>query len=111
VADQASEAKADPELRRQLGTAAALRTTIEAVIRLKPDARLHAELSPEQTEAATQALLARVAARTGSQARDCAVLRNLGCFVVAADAPFIRELLRQPEVESAAANRQPGGEP
>jgi hypothetical protein len=35
------------------------------------------------------------------------VFRNLGRFVVSADADVVRELLNQPEVESALANRRP----
>jgi hypothetical protein len=38
---------------------------------------------------------------------DVHVFRNLGRFVVAADAAFLRELLAQPEVDSAMANRRP----
>ena len=95
---------ADAELTRQLERAAAAGTPVEAVVVLRsrrdvPD--------PAFTEALARELVDRVRDSTGREAVDVHVFRNLGRFVVAADAAFLRELLAQPEVDSALANRRP----
>ena len=95
---------ADAELTRQLERAAAAGTPVEAVVLLRsrrdvPD--------PARTEKLARELVDRVQDSTGREAVDVHVFRNLGRFVVAADAAFLRELLAQPEVDSAMANRRP----
>ena len=97
-------AGADAELTRQLNRAAAEDTPVEAVIVL----RSHRDApDPAWTEARARELVERVQDSTGRAAKDVHVFRNLGRFVVAADATFLRELLAQPEVDSALANRRP----
>ena len=96
--------RADAELTRQLERAAAAGTPVEAVVVLRsrrdvPD--------PARTEALARELVDRVQDSTGREAVDVHVFRNLGRFAVAADAAFLRELLAQPEVDSALANRRP----
>jgi hypothetical protein len=95
---------ADAELMRQLERAAAAGTPVEAVVVLRsrrdvPD--------PARTETLARELVDRVQDSTGREAVDVHVFRNLGRFVIAADAAFLRELLAQPEVDSALANRRP----
>jgi len=101
--------RADPELTRQLEQAAADNTPVEAVFVLRPPPGLAAP-APTSTETLTRKLVDRVSASTGRSAQDVHVFRNLGRFVVSADPGFIRELLAQPEVDSALANRRPDGE-
>jgi hypothetical protein len=89
---------------RQLERAAAAGTPVEAVVVLRsrrdvPD--------PARTETLARELVDRVQDSTGREAVDVHVFRNLGRFVIAADAAFLRELLAQPEVDSALANRRP----
>jgi hypothetical protein len=94
---------ADAELTRQLERAAADGTPVEAVVVLR--SRRDAP-NPARTEALARELVERVQESTGREVVDIHVLRNLGRFVVAADAVFLRELLAQPEVDSALANRR-----
>lgn len=102
-----SQKKADTELLRQLDAAAASQAVVEAVCRLRASRSSREILSPERTEVLTRKLLARVEGLVGTGARDFNVFRHLGSFVVCAEAPFVRELLKQPEIASALANRQP----
>lgn len=66
-------------------------------------------VSAEQTEEISQDVLRRVERKTGVTPEKLNVFRNLGSFVVAAQPAFVQELLEQPEIESATANRR--GEP
>ena len=100
--------KLDPELVKQLeNTAASQEKKVEAVIRLKPDDASQIVPAPERTEALTNQLIKRVKDQVGESATRYNVFRNLGSFVVSAPPSFIRELISQPEVASAAANQQP----
>jgi hypothetical protein len=101
--------RADPELTRQLERAAADDAPVEAVFVLRLP-RGRAAPDPAQTEALARELVDRVRDSTGRSVGDVHVFRNLGRFVVSADADVVRELLAQPEVESALANRRPGEE-
>jgi hypothetical protein len=94
---------ADPELLRQLDAAAAAEKPIEAVVTLKPDST-----EPQAVEDCAHRLVERVQKETGVDPHDVNVLGNLGLVMISADAPFVRALLDQPEVESAAANRRGG---
>ncbi len=98
--------RADPELTQQLDRAAAADTTVEAVFVLRPP-RGRPAPNPAQTDALARELVDRVRDSTGRSPHDVHVFRNLGRFVVAADPSFIRELLAQPEVDAALANRRP----
>lgn len=84
-------AGADPELTWQLN-AAADDTPVEAVIVLRSTGGRPAP-DPAQTQSLARELVERVRDSTGHAAEDVHVFRNLGRFVVAADATFLRELL------------------
>ncbi len=103
--------KTDPELLRQLDALAASQEPVQAVFYLRPAGALEKTLPPEQVEETTRAILERVEKRVGATAQDVNVFRNLSSFVVSAGAAFVRELLKQPEIASAMANRQPAAEP
>ena len=100
-------AKTDQELLRQLERAAASSEPIEAVFRLQPASGSQKFVPPEEVEPLTRELLARVEQKLGMGVKDLNIFRNLGSFVVSAGAPFLRELLEQPEIAAAVANRQP----
>ena|SRR2546425_1022324 len=80
---------------------------VQAWVRLKPKDSSQDAVSPDDTEASTQAVVKRVAARVGQQAHSVKVLPNLGSFIVSASPAFMRELAHQPEVESAKPTDQP----
>jgi len=102
-----SRVKTDSELLRQLDAAAVSHAVVEAVCRLRATGSSKEILSAERTEVLTRKLLARVEGLVGTGARDFNVFRHLGSFVVSAEARFVLELLKQPEIVSAVANRQP----
>jgi len=97
-------AKTDPELLRQLEDGAASQSLIQAVFTLRSSEQK--AVSPEQVEKLTQKVLDRVARIVGTPASEVNIFRNLGAFVVSAQAPFIRALLTDPDIASAMANRQ-----
>ncbi|MDP9222517.1 MAG: hypothetical protein M3P18_01420 [Actinomycetota bacterium] len=107
MAPQDPQSKADDELRRQLQSADAGDRAVEAVFILRrPDEAL---LPPDRVQGLADQLIDKVQTETGSEIHDQNVFRHMGSFVVAAKPEIIRRLLEQPEVESAVANRQPGG--
>ncbi len=108
MARKKSLAKTDPELRRQMDAAASGNAPIEAVFRLRSKGPSQVAVPPDETEALVQEVIKRVERRSGVAVGDCHVFRNLGFFVVSAKPAFLRELLAQPEIASAMANRQPG---
>lgn len=99
-----SSIKTDPELLRQLETAATNQELIQAVFTLRLPKRQ--ALVPERIEKLTQEVLKRVAVNAGP-AKEVNIFRHLGAFSVAARSAFIRALLDEPEIASAVANRQP----
>src|SRR5712692_10110712 len=100
-------ARIDPALARALDSAAASNDVIEVVCSLKPLAPDDVTTSPADTERLARELIDRVAAAASEQPQRWNVFRNMGSFVIAAPAGFVRELLKQPEIHSAVANRQP----
>src|SRR5262249_48832671 len=98
----------DPELLRQLNAVAADNEPVEAVVRLNPDNPAEIVPSPERTEELARKVLQRVAKRVGNPVMKHNVFSNLGSFVVSAPTQFVRELIEQPEVAAAVANRQAG---
>ncbi len=98
-------ARIDPELRRQLDRVAAGDAPIEAVVYLRPPAG-QAAVAADEMEALARKLLDRAAAAAGERERQCNVFHNLGMFVVAGGRQLVEELLKQPEVASAVANRR-----
>jgi hypothetical protein len=99
--------KVDPELLRQLDAAAAAASPVEVVVALRPHGQDAGILTPEQTERLSRQLLERTERRTGVGAQAVNVFQHLGSFLVVAEPAFLKELLAQPEVRSAVANRQP----
>lgn len=100
-----AHAKLDPVLVQQLSAAQQTSSgPIEAVVYLRPT-HGQAALQADRVEGTVSALLDRVNQSTGRRPRDYNTFRNLGSFVVVAEASFIRELIKQPEVASAMANR------
>ena len=107
MAARKTPTKVDPELERQIIAAAAETKTVEAVLMLrKTPAQIAAD--PGGTTEQVEKVLKRVEEKTGTGAKQFNVFQNLGMFVVEAEPTFLRELVTQPEVASALANRQPG---
>ncbi len=105
VAAAAAKIKIDPELKRQMDAESPGGAgQVEAVLYLRPAAG-EVAVPPERMEALAKEILGRAASACGEAAQDFNVFGNLGMFVVVAGRPFMRELLKQPEVASATANR------
>ncbi|HEV7474402.1 MAG TPA: hypothetical protein VGN90_10160 [Pyrinomonadaceae bacterium] len=101
-----SSVKTDPELTQQLDNTSGGESLVEAVVRLRPDDPDQIVPSPERTEELTQKVLERVKKQVGKSEARYNVFRNLGSFAVAAEPEFLRELISQPEIVTAIANRQ-----
>lgn len=97
-------ARVDPELQKQLEAASAATANVEAVFYLRPPSP-KALMAPDVTEAVVSTVLDRVSTAVGEPPKDFNVFRNLGSFVVVATPRFVSELLKQPEIGSALANR------
>ena len=105
----------DPELIRQLDAAqgrtkaakltAAGTDPVQAVIYLHPTDAGQTAVPADQIQGVVDALLGRVAKAVGEVPQRHNTFQNLGSFAIQADPKFIRELIRQPEVASAVANR------
>jgi hypothetical protein len=102
-----SSGMVDPELVRQMNEVAASDKPVEAVVRLRADDPSEIVPSPERTEELAEKVLKRVAKRSGNPKTRYNVFKNLGSFFVSAPTEFVRELISQPEVAAAVANRQP----
>jgi len=97
--------KTDPELLRQIDSVETNNDPIQAVFSLAlPMKKL---LDPEHVEAAANQVLERAEKESGSKPKDVNIFRNLGSFVVSADASFIRQVIDDPKIASAVANKQP----
>ena len=96
-------AKVHPELLQQIEEAGS--EPVEAVVQLRSPHRLQAVPAPEESAALAETVLQRVQADVGHPPARTNILRNVGAVIVQADAPFIRSLVRQPEVISAIPNR------
>jgi len=100
--------KTDVELLRQLNAAAAEDTPVEAVFRLQHSRGSASTVGlPDKVEALVHDVIKRVERQSGSTVTDYNIFRNLGFFVVSAKPAFLKEMLAQPEIASATANRQP----
>jgi hypothetical protein len=120
----------DPALRDQLvssessAAASSARPKIAAVFSLKPATSRRAASrkkngarasstedvvpSPDQVDQTVRKIIEHAEAETGKRVDDLNVFRYLNSFVVAADPEVIESILREPEIASAVANRQPG---
>jgi hypothetical protein len=106
-------AKIDKELKRQLsaaaraeerGTASGRDQPLEAVVHFRaPDGKRVAD--PEAVQEIARDLLSRVEQRTSETPVAYNVFANLQSMVVQASRTFLVELLAQPEIASALANR------
>jgi len=103
------EAKIDPELIRQIGSEEIASSTrpVEAVFRLHSDDPSTPVSDPEKTTEMVHEVLNRVKRRTGIEPARVNVFHNLGSFAIAAKPLFLTELMAEPEIASAMANRQP----
>ncbi|HEY3135529.1 MAG TPA: hypothetical protein VGL29_05705 [Blastocatellia bacterium] len=106
MTNQESKVTTDPELRRQLQAASSEDDAVEAVFTLSPEDSSQGFLSPERTEELTRQVLERVKSRVGRGEEKLNIFRNLGSFVVSAHPEFLRELMAQPEISTAMANRR-----
>lgn len=97
----------DPRLLAQLEATAENKASalVEAVVQLRPEAAADVVPAPERTEEIVRTVLARVTGRLGMDPADFNVFPNLGSFVISASREYLRELLDQPEVQGALANR------
>ena len=97
--------KADRELLRQLDEGAPDHLPVIAVFRLRPRRKSAPALPPKETETAAKQVLKRVTKAVGERPERYSVFHNLGAFAVSAKPSFLRELMAQPEIHSAMANR------
>jgi hypothetical protein len=104
--------RVDPELLRQIGEAEKRASTtanaeVQAVFFLDPAAASTSD--PEEVDTRVRKLLQRVERSSHERPAVVNVFRNLGSFVVQAPPGFLRDLIEQPEIRHARANR-PGGQ-
>ena len=96
--------KVDPQLLEQLKAVGASPGVVQAVFQLNLSKDVL--LDPNAVERVVQTVLARVKEEVGEDIEGVNVFRHLGAFVVSAHAPFIRALMKEPEIASATANIQ-----
>ena len=111
MAKKETDTATDPELNRQMDAASATGRDVEAVFTLSPDETSDGVRSPEETENLTRRVLERVTNRVGQGEKKLNIFRNIGSFVVSANPSFVKELIAQPEIASAIANRQQETDP
>ena len=100
--------KVDPELTRQLESAALSPVSLEAVFMLRTS--IIRKSSGDEVERLAHEIVSRASLSAGVTVEDMNVFRNLGSFVVSAPVPLIQNLLTAPEIASAVANRRPANE-
>ena len=102
---KANTKKTDPELLRQIDSVETNNDSIQAVFSLAlPLKKL---LDPKQVEEKTNQVLERVEREVGSKPKEVNIFKNLGSFLVSADASFIRQVINDPDIDTAVANKQP----
>lgn len=104
--------RVDPELLRQIGeaekrVAATPNPEVQAVFFLDPAAASTGD--PKEVDTRVRKLLRRVERTSRERPAVVNVFRNLGSFVVQAPPAFLRDLIEQPEIRHARANR-PGNQ-
>ncbi len=97
--------KTDPELLRQINDVADNNDSIQAVFSL--DLPMKKLLDPRQVEETAYQVLDRAEKEAGSKPKDVNIFKNVGTFAVSADASFIRNIIDDPDISSAVANKQP----
>jgi predicted mannosyl-3-phosphoglycerate phosphatase (HAD superfamily) len=94
----------DPELLRQLDDAKTTGEPVAAVLQLKrtrgkaPDAA--------KVEAQTREAIARATKATGEDPHDVHVMGRMSAAYVTGSEKFLRELVEQPEIAGAVANKR-----
>src|SRR5262245_17322777 len=78
---------------------------VQMVVQLKPTKASGELLTPDESAALADQVLARVASEVGRPATRVNVMRNLSTLVVEADGEFQASLARQPEVKSIMPNK------
>ena len=106
--NSASSGKADSLLMQQLDQPKSSDELVQAWFRLKPDKAADSASAPEQITSLAHSIVQRVTKQTGVDAHSVSVLPNLNSFMVAAHPAFLRELIHQPEIESARSTNVPG---
>src|SRR5258706_11304674 len=106
MAARKAPVKVDPELERRINSAAADSKTVEAVLMLR-QTPMQIATNTQGTTKLVDKVLKRVQDKEGTGPKQLNVLQNLGMFVIEAEPGFLRELIAQPEIASAVANRQP----
>lgn len=96
--------KTDPELIRQIDSAAAANDPIQAVFSLDLPIRKLAD--PKQVEETATQVLSRIERESGLKPKELNIFRNLGSFAVSANPSLIRKLIDAPEIASAIANKK-----
>ena len=89
-----ARSNADAGLLRELDSAAGDGSFVQAWVRLKP-------------ETSTQSVVQRVEQRVGHAADSLKLLPNLDALIVRGSPAFVRELIHQPEIESAHSTSHP----
>lgn len=97
--------KTDPELLRQINAAEPKNDPVVGIFRIRPEDSTKLTNSPERTKEIVNEVVERVSKKVHSQAERLNVLGNLGVMVISAPSQFMTELLKQPEIFSAMANR------
>ena len=97
-------ARIDPELIRQLEEARADADPVGAVLYLKPTSG-EVALASHELETVARKLMERVSQSTGQEPADYNLFRNLGMLAVKGGREFMSELINQPEIQSAIANK------
>ena len=96
-------ANVHPELLQQINGAG--NRLVQGVFHLHSPDQLGNVIAPDETAKLAATVLGRVADEVGRKAARCNVLRNLGTMIVEADPEFLRSLIQQPEIMSAASNQ------
>jgi hypothetical protein len=106
---QTLSGKTDSLLMQQLDQPKSSDELVQAWFRLKSgDSADSASSSPEEITSLANSLVQRVKDQLGVEVQSIHVLPNLNSFMIAAHPAFVRELIRQPEVESARSTNVPG---
>lgn len=95
----------DAKLLEQLEAARTRDEPVEAIVSLQPDDESEV-VSADRVDQISRDVVERVTRKTGVSPTRINVFRNLGSFAVAAAPSFVSELLAQPEVKAATANRR-----
>ncbi|HEU4508129.1 MAG TPA: hypothetical protein VFR78_07830 [Pyrinomonadaceae bacterium] len=97
--------KTDPELLRQITAAKDKKDPVVGILRIRPEDPTKKTNSPERTKEIANEVVNRVSKKVGSKAGRINVLGNLGVIILSAPPRFMTEVLQQPEIFSAMANR------